>query len=58
MIAHLVQLVRLEDGDSVDRQIMAYTAHLPEGSRVRESDVEAALNPIEPALAGTWAGVR
>lgn len=26
--------------------------------RVREADVEAALNPIEPALAGTWAGVR
>jgi excisionase family DNA binding protein len=26
--------------------------------RVREADVQAALNPIEPALAGTWAGVR
>ena len=35
MSAHLVQVVRLQDGDSVDRQIKTYTAHLPEGSRVR-----------------------
>ncbi len=35
MSAHLVQVVRLRDDDSIDRQIMAYTAHLPEGSRVR-----------------------
>jgi len=26
--------------------------------RVRAADVESALRPIEPALAGTWAGVR
>lgn len=30
----------------------------PRMVRVREKDVEASLNPIEPALAGTWAGVR
>ena len=26
--------------------------------RLRAADVESALQPIEPALAGTWAGVR
>jgi hypothetical protein len=35
MIVHLVQVVKLHSNDSVDRQIMAHTAHLPAGSRVR-----------------------
>jgi len=35
MIGHLVQVVRLRDDDSVDRQIMTKTAHLTEGDCVR-----------------------
>ena len=35
MIVHLVQVVRLRDDDSVDRQIMTNTAHLTEGDCVR-----------------------
>jgi len=35
MIVHLVQVVRLGDDDSVDRQIMANTAHLTDGDCVR-----------------------
>ena len=35
MIGHLVQVVRLRDDDSVDRQIMTNTAHLTEGDCVR-----------------------
>jgi hypothetical protein len=35
MIGHLVQVVRLRDDDSVDRQIMNHTAHLTEGDCVR-----------------------
>jgi len=35
MIGHLVQVVRLRDDDSVDRQIMTKTAHLTQGDCVR-----------------------
>jgi hypothetical protein len=35
MSVHLVQVVKLHSDDLVDRQIMAHTAHLPAGSRVR-----------------------
>jgi len=35
MSTHLVQVVRLQRDDSVDRQLIAHTAHLPKGSRVR-----------------------
>tara|TARA_B110000879_G_C10778222_1_gene357974 strand:+ start:250 stop:510 length:261 start_codon:yes stop_codon:yes gene_type:complete len=35
MIGHVVQVVRLREDDSVDRQIMTNTAHLTEGDCVR-----------------------
>lgn len=35
MTAYWVQVVHLRDDYSVDRQIFAHTAHLPEGTRVR-----------------------
>ena len=35
MNVNCVQVVNLREDESVDRQILAHTAHLPKGSRVR-----------------------